>query len=68
MFNSALRYEHGIMKIYAEPLLASICDSYPEYAEAKRLMEFLSYFLPIAEHDEIPNNSILKEFIGGSCF
>jgi len=68
MFNSAFRYEHGVMKIFAEPILAGIDDSCPEYPEAKRLMEFLSYFLPIAEHDEIPNNSILKEFIGGSCF
>ncbi|HHV96485.1 MAG TPA: nucleoside kinase [Clostridiaceae bacterium] len=68
MFNSSLKYEHGVMKIYAEPLLASISNSEPEYAEAKRLLEFLSYFLPIAEHDEIPRNSILREFIGGSCF
>ena len=65
MFNSSLKYEHGVMKIYAEPLLASISNSEPEYAEAKGV-RFLSYFT-IAEHDEIPRNSILK-FIGGSCF
>ncbi len=68
MFNSSMRYEHGVMKIFAEPLLSKIDDSYSEYSEAKRLKEFLSYFLPIADVHEIPNNSILREFIGGSCF
>ncbi|NLC68209.1 MAG: nucleoside kinase [Clostridiaceae bacterium] len=68
MFNSSLKYEHGVLKIFAEPLLAKIDDSYPEYSEAKRLREFLSYFIPIADIHEIPDNSILREFIGGSCF
>jgi uridine kinase len=68
MLNSSLRYEHGVMKIFAEPLLIQIDRTNPEYSEAKRLLEFLSYFLPIAEIHEIPNNSILREFIGGSCF
>lgn len=68
MFNSSLKYEHGVLKNFAEPLLSRIDDSYPEYSEAKRLKEFLSYFLPIADIHEIPNNSILREFIGGSCF
>ncbi|NSW89164.1 MAG: nucleoside kinase [Firmicutes bacterium] len=68
MFNSSLKYEHGVLKIFAEPLLSKIDDSYPEYSEAKRLKEFLSYFLPITDIYEIPNNSILREFIGGSCF
>ncbi|HHY23069.1 MAG TPA: hypothetical protein GX527_02365 [Clostridiaceae bacterium] len=49
-------------------MLIQIDRTNPEYSEAKRLLEFLSYFLPIAEIHEIPNNSILREFIGGSCF
>ena len=67
MFNSSLIFELGVLKIYAEPLLAEIDQSNPEYSEAKRLIEFLSYFLPI-ESGEIPLNSIIKEFVGGSCF
>lgn len=68
MFNSSLKYEHGVMRIYAEPLLAGIGEDTDEYAEAKRLLEFLNYFLPISQLEDIPGNSILKEFIGGSCF
>jgi uridine kinase len=67
MFNSALAFELGVLKPFAEPLLAEIDRSMPEYSEAKRLLEFLSYFLPI-ESKEIPLNSIIREFIGGSCF
>jgi uridine kinase len=67
MFNSSLIYELGVLKTLAEPLLAEIDASHPEYSEAKRLLEFLSYFLPI-ESREIPFNSILREFIGGSVF
>jgi len=67
MFNSALAYELGVLKSFAEPLLAEIDRSMPEYSEAKRLLEFLSYFLPI-ESKEIPLNSIIREFIGGSIF
>lgn len=67
MFNSALIYELPVLKCYAEPLLFSIDKDCPEYLEAKRLLKFLDYVLPIpAEH--INNNSILREFIGGSCF
>jgi len=68
MLNTSLRYEHGVMKIFAEPLLIQIDRTNPEYSEAKRLLEFLSYFLPIADIQEIPGNSILREFIGGCCF
>lgn len=68
MFNSSLKYEHGVMKIFAEPLLSGIEENSREYAEAKRLLEFLNYFLPISHLEDIPGNSILKEFIGGSCF
>ncbi|MGI6777660.1 MAG: nucleoside kinase [Acetivibrionales bacterium] len=67
MFNSALIFELGILKTYAEPLLAEIDSSQAEYSEAKRLTEFLSYFLPI-QSEEIPLNSIIREFIGGCCF
>jgi len=67
MFNSALIYELGVLKKYAEPLLAQITPEQVEYSEAKRLLNFLSYFENIGDH-EIPFNSILCEFIGASCF
>ena len=67
MFNSSLMYELGVLKVFAEPLLTEVDSSHPEYSEAKRLLEFLSYFLPL-DSKEIPANSILREFIGGSCF
>jgi uridine kinase len=67
MFNSSLPYELGVLKTFAEPLLSEITNLYGEYSEAKRLLEFLSYFLPV-DTEEIPANSIIKEFIGGSCF
>lgn len=67
MFNSFLIYELGVLKTLAEPLLNQIDSTHPEYSEAKRLTEFLSYFLGI-ESKEIPLNSIIREFIGGSYF
>ncbi|HYH03232.1 MAG TPA: nucleoside kinase, partial [Bacillota bacterium] len=67
MFNSALIYELAILKRYAEPLLAKIGPELPEYTEAKRLQKFLNYFLPL-DDIEVPLNSILREFIGSSCF
>ena len=67
MFNSSLVYELGVLKKMSENIIGEIDSSYPEYSEAKRLTEFLGYFLPIS-HKEIPLNSILREFIGGSCF
>lgn len=67
MFNSALIYELGVLKTYAEPLLKEIDKTVPQYSEARRLIEFLSYFVPI-NSKEIPRNSIIREFIGGSCF
>ncbi|HHT48245.1 MAG TPA: nucleoside kinase [Firmicutes bacterium] len=67
MFNSALTYELAILKKYVEPLLKAIPPDVPEYAEAKRLLKFTAYFLPLDEK-EVPTNSILREFIGGSCF
>ena len=67
MFNSALTYELAVLKVFAEPLLKAIPETVPEYIEAKRLLHFLQYFLPLSP-DEVPFNSILKEFIGNSCF
>jgi len=67
MFNSSLVYELGVLKPLAETVLNELTSDYPEYSEAKRLIEFLSYFLPI-DSREVPLNSILREFIGGSCF
>lgn len=67
MFNSALIYELAVLKMYAEPLLFAIDKDCPEYLEAKRLLKFLDYFLPMPG-DGISQNSILREFIGGSCF
>lgn len=67
MFNSALIYELAVLKRYAEPLLEQITPDQPEYIEAKRLQKFLGYFLPLEDFD-IPLTSILREFIGSSCF
>ncbi len=67
VFNSALIYELAVLKQYAEPLLFGISPEEPEYVEAKRLLKFLDYFVGV-DSNLIPNNSILREFIGGSCF
>ena len=67
MFNSALIYELALLKPYAEPLLYSVQPNEPEYYEAQRLLKFLGYFLSIPG-DSIPNNSLVREFSGGSCF
>ena len=67
MFNSALIYELAVLKLYVEPLLFQIKPEEPEYYEAKRLLKFLDYFVGVPS-DDIPKNSILREFIGGSCF
>lgn len=67
MFNSALIYELAVLKQFAEPLLFGISQDEPEYYEAKRLLKFLEYFLGITS-EKLPNNSIVREFVGGSCF
>lgn len=67
MFNSALAYELAVLKPQAEALLFSIGEDEPEYAEAKRLLKFLEYFLPCGT-ENIPINSIIREFAGGGCF
>lgn len=67
MFNSSLVYELSVLKTIALPLLEKIDEDVVEYIEAKRLMKFLSYILPLDSRC-VPNNSILREFIGNSCF
>lgn len=67
MFNSALIYELAVLKQFAEPLLFSVAKDDPEYQEAKRLLKFLEYFLGVSS-ENLPNNSIIREFVGGSCF
>lgn len=67
MFNSALIYELAVLKQFAEPLLFHIQKGEPEYYEARRLLKFLDYFLGVSS-ESLPNNSICREFVGGSCF
>lgn len=67
MFNSALIYELAVIKQFAEPLLFGIDKSEAEYYEAKRLLKFLGYFLGVSS-EKLPNNSLCREFVGGSCF
>jgi len=65
MFNSALAYELAVLKPLAEPLLRQVPHNTPEFIETKRLLAFLEWFLPL-ETEWIPDNSILREFVGGS--
>jgi uridine kinase len=65
MFNSALVYELAALKPLAEPLLRQVPFGTPEHIEAKRLLTFLEWFLPI-DDGPIPDNSIIKEFIAES--
>lgn len=67
MFNSALIYELAVLKQYAEPILFGIDKNCAEYMEAKRLLKFLDYFVGI-NAENVPKNSLLREFIGGGCF
>lgn len=67
VINSALIYELGVLKTYAEPLLFSVSEDDETYPEAIRLINFLRNFLPIPS-DDVPKESVLREFIGGSCF
>jgi uridine kinase len=68
IFNSALVYELCVLKKYAEPIIMEIDEDSCFYSERQRLLKFLSYFLPIEDESAIPNTSILREFIGESCF
>lgn len=67
IFNSALIYELAVLKPYAEAVLFGISKEVPEYIEAKRLLKFLDYFIGIGS-EGIPQNSLLREFVGGSIF
>ncbi len=67
MFNSALIYEPAVLKKLCLPILRRIKPDAPEYEEAKRLINFLNLFYDLKERD-VPSNSILREFIGGSSF
>ena len=68
IFNSALIYELAVLKPFADPLLYKVTKDEEEYSEATRLIKFLDSFLPINCLEAIPANSIIREFIGGSCF
>jgi len=67
MFNSALLYELGVLKLYAEPLLKQVPEDCPEYSIAQQLLGFSELLLPI-DDKFIPYNSIMREFLGGSAF
>lgn len=67
VFNSALIYETALLKTYIEPLLFGVPKDSEEYVEAKRLLKFLNYFLPLPA-DDVPKNSLMREFIGGGCY
>lgn len=67
-FNSAHIYELAVLKRYATPLLEAITREEPEYGEAIRMLKFLEFFEPFEEDEIIPNNSIIREFVGGSVF
>lgn len=67
MFNSSMVYELAVLKQYAEPILFSVPRDSREYLEAKRLLKFLDYFLGV-DSSQVPGNSLIREFIGGSCF
>ena len=68
VFNTVLTYELAVLKKYAQPLLEEIKEDQPEYSEARKLLELISGFDIIEDERAIPNNSILREFIGGSIF
>lgn len=67
IFNSALIYETALLKPYVQPLLFGVPRDSEEYIEAKRLLKFLNYFLPIPA-DDVPKTSLMREFIGGGCY
>ena len=68
MFNSVHLYEISVLKKYAKPLLEEISRDEPEYADAHRMLNFLRFFRTVEDDSAIVNNSILREFIGGSVF
>ena len=68
LFNSYHIYEISVLRKYAEPLIREITQQDKEYAEAQRLLQFMQFFRIIENDDIIVNNSIIREFIGGSVF
>ena len=68
MFNSTLVYELAVLKPLAEALLEDITSAEPQYSEARRMLRFLKHFVAVDDWSAIPCNSLLQEFIGGSCF
>ncbi len=68
MFNSALIYELSALRRYAVPMLEAVTPDVPEYTKARRLLDFCQYFLDLPDEEDVPNNSILREFIGKSVF
>jgi uridine kinase len=67
VFNSALVHELAVLRPFAEPLLLQVRPDTPEFVESNRLLSFLTWFRP-AQPEHVPDNSILREFIGGSIF
>lgn len=67
IFNSALIYETALLKPYVQPLLFGVPRDSEEYIEAKRLLKFLNYFLPIPA-DNVPKTSLMREFVGGGIY
>ena len=67
LFNSAYLIEFAVMRTHAEAILATVPKNCPEYSEAKRLLKFLNYFLPLPA-DDVPKTSLVREFIGGGCY
>ena len=68
VFNSDLTYELAVFKKYALPALSQIPPTDPSYITANRLIKYLKYFKDITDESSIPCNSLIREFIGGSCF
>lgn len=68
MFNSAMIYELSALRRYAVPMLEAVTPDVPEYTKARRLLDFCQYFLDLPDEEDVPNNSILREFIGKSVF
>ena len=67
LFNTSLAYELPVLKGYVLPLLKCIDEDSPVFGEAQRLLSILD-FVPVIPSDDVPNLSIIREFIGGSCF
>ena len=68
MFNSALIYELAALRRYVVPVLEAVTPDVPEYTKARRLLDFCQYFLDLPDEEDVPNNSLLREFIGKSVF